>query len=297
MAGSCFAMEWASHLLQRQWPATFHPLHITYQAQALRDQLAYILGRRALPSAHWVEVEGRWSHLNIHSKWSHRNIEEAKARLRQAKDQSYSALQKMEYAVITLGTARSYTYRPTGKQIANCHKLHSSNFSVGLEDIDSIEEQLFEIQRMLTALPHFKHAIWTVSPVRHLRAGLIENQRSKARLITALATLTESEASAHYFPAYEWLIDVLRDYRFYKSDLAHPSEEAVSFIVDQFKQMYFASDALRLMNTLEKYWRLRQHRPSADTARIHEQKMEAMKARIQADFPGLSLNDSSNVRG
>jgi len=290
LAGSCFAFEWGNRLNAIQWPAVYHPLHISYQAQALQYQLKYILGLENLCTNHWVELEGRWRHLNFHSSLSDVDREVAEKKLKLAKDRANAALQKAEYVIITLGTARSYTYLPTGKKVANCHKLPKTNFSVQLEDAAAIERQICDIQHMLSSLPRFRQAIWTVSPVRHLRSGLIENQRSKARLITAVEQLTEAEDNAHYFPAYEWLIDVLRDYRFYAKDLTHPSDQAVEFILQQFSEMYFSSDALQLSKELEQYYRFCQHRPKQGSKDAHQKKKDAMKTLLENTYPQLQLD-------
>jgi hypothetical protein len=290
LAGSCFAAEWGRRLQDIQWPAIYHPLHITYQPQALLKQLEYIIGSKDGLDEHWVEVQGVWRHLDMHSKLSHSDQAVALDMMKQAKEKANQALQQAEYVIITLGTARSYTYLPTGKQVANCQKVPQSSFSVELESLEDITGQLFQIQSILKSLPRFRQAIWTVSPVRHLRSGLVENQRSKARLILAVEQLTQTETSAHYFPAYEWLIDVLRDYRFYDRDMTHPSAEAVDFILQKFTEMYFSPDAIRMLALLTKYSKLRQHRPAPTSAGGHEEKRQALKAKLQKEYPELDLD-------
>ncbi len=290
LAGSCFATEWARRLENIRWPAIYHPLHITYQPQALLKQLKYIMGDQQALGDHWVEVQGSWRHLDVHSKLSHSEKAAAVDSLEVAKEKAFLSLQQTEYVIITLGTSRSFTYLPTGKRIANCQKVAQSFFSVESEPLDDISQQIFQIQSILKSLPRFRQAIWTVSPVRHLRSGIIENQRSKARLILAIEQLVRTEASAHYFPAYEWLIDVLRDYRFYDRDMAHPSEEAVDFILQKFIEMYFAPDAVTMYDQLTKYDKLSQHRPAPASAKAHKEKVQSMKEKLQNAYPQLNLD-------
>ena len=290
LAGSCFATAWARRLKNIQWPAVYHPLHITYQPQALLKQLKYIIGDQQVLDDHWVEVQGSWRHLDIHSKLSHSEKASAVDRLEAARERAFLSLQQAEYVIITLGTSRSFTYLRTGNRIANCQKVDQSFFRVESEPLADICQQLIQIQSILKSLPRFRQAIWTVSPVRHLRSGIIENQRSKARLILAIEQLVNTESTAHYFPAYEWLIDVLRDYRFYDRDMAHPSEEAVDFILQKFIELYFAPDAMTMYHQLRKYANLSRHRSAPATAKTHQQKVQAMKEKLQAAYPQLHLD-------
>jgi len=290
LAGSCFAWEWAQKFQSLQWPANYHPFHITYQPQALLSQLEFVLDRREWAPEHWVEVQGRWRHLNAHSRLSHADKSTARAFMDTAREQARTALLTSDTFIITLGSAHSYTYLPTAQKVANCQKLPQSLFTSDLESVSAIENQVFKIQEILQTLPNFRRAVWTVSPVRHLRMGIIENQRSKARLLLAVESLTNQKSGSCYFPAYEWLIDVLRDYRFYSSDLAHPSAEAADYILKKFTETYFSPEAKCMLKELEAYAKLRHHKSTPEMANLHEKKRQEMRLALEQTYPNLVLD-------
>ena len=161
---------------------------------------------------------------------------------------------------ITFGTAWGYRLNETGLLVANCHKVNGSSFTKELTDVDALENSWIQtielIQRLIPAL----NIVFTVSPVRHIKDGLIENTQSKSILIELVRRL-KAKQSVSYFPSYEIMIDELRDYRFYKKDLVHPSEEAIDYIWDKFQSCYFSSETITLNKTIERY-RLAEHHKS-----------------------------------
>jgi hypothetical protein len=290
LAGSCFAHEWASQLSALHWPSKYHPLHISYQPRVLLEQLEFAKGIRELNSEHWVHLERQWRHLDFHSVFSHSDQTQMRKQIEKARRAARTYLKASEYFILTLGTARSFRYKKTQRLIANCHKLPQSNFEGAMESVEEVMHQVMKIQNLLESLPKFKQAIWTVSPVRHARSWLVENQRSKSRLLLAVENVVGQSSRAHYFPAYEWMIDVLRDYRFYNRDKVHPSREAFEYILQQFTEMYFNQESKDLFGRLDQYHTLQSHRPSDAHHQAHEKQVVIMKKNLLADFPGLQLD-------
>ena len=290
LMGSCFAHEWGSHLSDLRWPSTYHPLHISYQPRVILEQLEFAMGIRALNPDHWVQVEGQWRHLDFHSVFSHSDQKRVQKQIEEAKRDVYTSLQESEYFILTLGTARSFRYKKTQKLVSNCQKLPQTNFEVAMESVEDVMQQVVQIQNLLESLPDFKLAIWTVSPVRHARSGLVENQRSKSRLLLAVENVVKQSSRAHYFPAYEWLIDVLRDYRFYDRDRVHPSKEAFEYILQKFTKMYFNKDSQALFDRLDQYHKLYAHRPSEGNEATHDKQVVKMKENLLANYPRLQLD-------
>lgn len=293
MAGSCFAQHWGKHLESLRWPGTYHPLHITYQPEALLRQLSLTIHDQPLIEEHWVEVEGIWRHFDVHSHFGHPVLELARQQIERNKQLAQSSLEEAEYCMITLGTSLVFEYQKTGLSVANCQKVPQSEFQFQQLSVDQIGDQLLQIQQLLEGLPRMKAVVWTVSPVRHHRSGLVENQRSKSHLIAAVHQLVSQHQRAVYFPAYEWMMDVLRDYRFYKSDKVHPTEEAVQFIFKQFIKGYFDSSAQELYAQLRQVQRMRNHRPQFKGTAPHKkfvQQREAIEKRIRDQYPLLSLD-------
>jgi len=159
--------------------------------------------------------------------------------------------------IITFGTAWIYEFKQTGKIVANCHKIPQNNFTKRLLKVDEIVDAYSNILKQLTHL----NIIFTVSPVRHTKDGLHENNLSKATLHLAINTLTEQFKNCNYFPAYELVIDELRDYRFFKDDLVHPSEMAVNYVWKKFGETYFSEETLQLNEQIDKIQKALNHKP------------------------------------
>lgn len=172
--------------------------------------------------------------------------EELLEKLSVTRNQLKQDLSAAKLLVVTFGSAWGYELVETNELVANCHKLPQSNFQKFLSSpYEMVQDWMLVIDKLKELNPALQ-IVFTVSPVRHIKDGLVENNLSKARLIEVVQQLSIEE-NCHYFPSYELLMDVLRDYRFYASDKIHPSEEAVEFIWEKFQETYF-SDETRALN-------------------------------------------------
>lgn len=194
-----------------------------------------------------------------------------------------------ELAVITFGTAWAYVLKENEKVVANCHKVPQDRFNRALTDIEvMISEWAGLLQEIRDLNPQIE-IVLTVSPVRHVRDGLVENNRSKARLIEAVNALTGDHV--HYFPSYEILIDELRDYRFYSGDLVHPAKEATSYIWDRFKTFLFDQDTSAAVNTVEKVKRSLAHKslyPESAEETKRREVLEAEMNKVNSLYIGIN---------
>ena len=166
-------------------------------------------------------------------------------------------LKETNVLFITFGTA--WIYETNNKIVANCHKIPSKQFEKRLLTIDEIENKA---KTTIVKLKHFNENIkivFTLSPVRHLKDGFVENNLSKSILLLAINNL-QAEKNITYFPAYELVIDDLRDYRFYKEDLVHPNNLAINYIFEQFQNVFFSEKTLSLLVKVEKLLKAFQHR-------------------------------------
>ena len=178
--------------------------------------------------------------------------------------------------------------------VANCHRAPAQLFH---KHLLSIAEIITALDNCLHQLFYFNKKIkilFTISPVRHLRDGLVENNRSKARLIEAVHHLVSKFDRLWYFPAYELVIDVLRDYRFYDIDLAHPNYQATEFVFEKFTSHYFNADSQALMEEIRKIVTARKHKPSQPDTRAHQAFLRAhlQKAQsLQEKYKNLDFQD------
>jgi hypothetical protein len=169
-------------------------------------------------------------------------------------------LSQMSILFITLGTAWVYEHIPSNTLVANCHKVPSNQFTKRLLSVAEITNAVQDFLDRIQPINPFLNLVLTVSPVRHLRDGLVENSRSKARLIEACHQLSEAHLGIQYFPAYELVIDELRDYRFYESDGMHPSTLAIDYVWDKLATALFHPDFRGILNEVSSIKQMENHR-------------------------------------
>jgi hypothetical protein len=194
------------------------------------------------------------------------------------------ALQEASVIIVTFGTAWVYEYH--GEVVANCHKLPAKDFVRRRLTVEEIVQKWLPIMEQMSD----KRWIFTVSPIRHIKDGLHENQISKAILLQAVDYLTSNSASASYFPSYEIMLDELRDYRFYAEDMLHPSQVAVDYIWQRFAETYFSSDTCKEMRVLHQLWRDRNHRflhAESPEARNFADRITERIDLLRKDYPWL----------
>ncbi len=260
LLGSCFAAHLSGKLRHFQFRQTSNPFGVVFHPIPMERLLDRALKEQWFRPGEVFEGSGRWRCLQAHSSVSGASREEALEALNTTLANLREAALGATHLVLTLGTAYGFLHQKSGELVANCHKLPAREFERELSPPEVLEASL---ARMLQALRRENPEVTcllTVSPVRHLRDGLVENQRSKAHLITAVHRLVE-EGHAGYFPSYEIFMDELRDYRFYGRDLVHPSEVAVDFVWERFGAAWIAPGARPVMDRVAAVRKGLAHRP------------------------------------
>ena len=280
LLGSCFATHLADKLAYYQFPYLCNPFGVLFHPLPVENLLRRALEDRPFAPEDLLESQGRWRSLETHSAVSGSSPGDALTQLNGALAELKRALQHATHAVITLGTAYGFRYLKTGQLVANCHKLPSEEFDRELSTPTAIEESLSGILALLRSYQKDLTCLLTVSPVRHIRDGLVENQRSKAHLITAVQALVE-QGEAAYFPSYELFMDELRDYRFYDRDLIHPSGAAVDYVWERFVQAWMEPHALAVMDEVGTIRKGLAHRPLYGDSEEHRRFRESLRSRIQ----------------
>ncbi len=253
--GSCFADNIGKMMRERCFPVTVNPFGTVYNPVAIVQSLQRLQEMRAFTDDEIIQSGDLYTTFFHHSQFSHpdKNIF-----LQQANEQlikGAEALKSASYIMITLGTAWVYTHKETGREVNNCHKIPAVEFERSMLSVEKIAA-LFE------PLIAGSHAQWifTVSPIRHWKDGAHGNQLSKAALLLAVEQLQQQNKNVHYFPAYEIMMDELRDYRFYASDMLHPSAQAVEYIWERFSDVAFSSGTKKIMLEVEKIVAAKNHR-------------------------------------
>ena len=202
--------------------------------------------------------DGLWHSMAHHGSFSRATKEEAEKAVAESIVTMQRALEEATVVIVTFGTA--WVYEMDGKVVGNCHKMPEKNF---IRRRLTVEEIVTAWQPILVQYPD-KHWLFTVSPIRHIRDGLHENQLSKATLLMAVDQMvnsTWSNGKWQYFPSYEIVMDELRDYRFYADDLVHPSSMAVEYIWERFCETFCTSQTINAMHLAHKEWKFAHHRP------------------------------------
>ena len=264
LLGSCFSDEIGAQMQQRNLHVTCNPFGTLYNplsiAQAINGQFSTV---------NYQFHEGLWHSMAHHGSFSRPTREETEQAVNTSIDILQTALRTASTVIITFGTSWVYemvtSLSDEGQQagsfiVGNCHKLPADRFT---RRRLSVEEIVAAWQPIMDSYPD-KHWIFTVSPIRHIKDGLHENQLSKATLLMAVEQLTSQDGRSDrvsYFPSYEILLDELRDYRFFADDLVHPSSLAVQYIWERFVETFCTPQTRNQMAIEYKHWKQTQHRP------------------------------------
>lgn len=266
MMGSCFSDNIGAKLEQAYFNVEINPFGVLYNPASIACGIDDLLNKRIFQKSDLIQVAGdnRWHSFSHHSSFSSVNAEMMLSDINKHIEKTHQAITRASLLIVTFGTAWIYEHIDSQKVVANCHKLPASNFNRRLMSVDEIVIQWQNVIERLRRLNKDIRIIFTVSPIRHLRDGAHENQISKSILLLAINDLIKKDNQLIYFPAYEVMNDDLRDYRFYASDMTHPSEIAVDYIYDLFSQSFFNDETLKLAVECRRLYRRLQHRPMSD---------------------------------
>ena len=256
--GSCFAERVGQKLRHSLFPTVINPTGIYYNPHSLSIHL------QQDPQTFPIFLhQGQWRSLNLHSQLSGSTPQQAKSLVSQAEESRTESLKTAKVMILTLGTAQIFRVKHTGEIVGNCHRLPQSLFS---RERLTVQESVRALSEPLTKWlkeDEERRVILTVSPVRYLRGGLVENSRGKAVLLLTCDALCELHPRIEYFPAFEIIIDELRDYRFYDDGMANPSSKAVSFVWKRFQDTYFDHSSCEAIDRIEDLWKMANHRASS----------------------------------
>ena len=237
--GSCFSEHIAGRMLDLKFNLQTNPFGIVFNPKSIVTSLHRIIHKIYFKEEDVFEKEGLWYSLEAHSSvFSNTQIELLET-LNRPIDMWNQELHRASYLVVTLGSAFVYQHKQQDKIVANCHKLPQALFEKMLLDNHEIIVDFQELINDLKTINSHLKWMFTVSPVKHLRDGVVENNLSKAILIQAVHQLVKQNINCFYFPAYELVTDDLRDYRFYESDMAHPNTQAINYVWKNFSEVYF----------------------------------------------------------
>lgn len=261
--GSCFAEHMGTRLQQMKWRAVVNPFGVLYNPLSIAEALGRLIDAHRYGEDELMEFpDGGWNTWLHHSRYSHPDRREALDAINNCMEAAAEMLAQADWLVLTLGTAWVYRLKEDGRVVGNCHKVPEREFVRQRLSVDEIVETFVALLDRLWSVNPGARVLLTVSPVRHLKDGLHGNQLSKATLLLAVDELCRRMPErCVYFPAYEVLMDELRDYRFYAEDMAHPSKQAVDYVWERFVEHCTDEAAHAFMSEWSKVCRALEHRP------------------------------------
>ncbi len=259
MIGSCFTDNIGKQLEMDGFEVVHNPMGPLFNPASIFNCLRRASNEERYKAADFVkDAAGVYHCLDFASKYQSKDPEKLAEAVNYDLSDLAKACNEATVAIITLGSAHTFIYKPTWKIVGNCHKLPATAFEPSMLVFSQIGHYLAGIA---SAFPKARMIVFTVSPVRHLAYGLHGNNIGKAHLLLAVEEILKMDNRAEYFPAFEILHDDLRDYRFYASDLKHPSEMAIDYIYEQFGRRYFYPDTIRKAKEARSKSKLAAHRP------------------------------------
>lgn len=293
--GSCFAVNMSEKLDYFKLQNVCNPFGILFHPLAIEKLINFaVSGKRFTEDDIFFHNE-RWHCYDVHSDCSNSNKERLLESLNEILISTTKQLQEASHVIITYGTSWVYRNIESDTIVANCHKVPQKQFKKELLSVDEIQESIRNTLKLIHSANPNCNVVFTVSPVRHIKDGFVENQWSKANLISALHTVLQvppSGAEGAYFPSYEIMMDELRDYRFYAEDMLHPNQVAIDYIWKRFKETTVSETAFSVMDEVETVQKSLEHRPFDPTSESHqkfEAKLKLKITKLLGEYPFMKF--------
>lgn len=280
LLGSCFSDNIGDKFKYFKFQTVVNPFGILFHPLAIENLITRSINKDYYTEDNLHFNNDQWSCLDVHSKLNKLSQEELLTTLNTQINKTYQQLTTVSHMVITLGTAWVYRHIASDDIVANCHKLPQKQFVKELLSVEQISESLKAIICLVRSVNPKVNFIFTLSPVRHIKDGFVENTLSKSHLLAAIHHVVEPRDQHYYFPSYEIMMDELRDYRFYKSDMLHPNQVAVNYIWEKFQSVWISKEALHTAEIVNSIQAKKAHRPFNASSKAHQQFLTKLQLEI-----------------
>ena len=269
LLGSCFAENIAEKFSFYKFQKQVNPLGVLFHPIAILEVLT-----RAHHNTPYTEKDvffsnGCWQSFHAHSRMNSKSQSEILERLNTALNSTQDQLKNASHVFLTFGTAWVYEHIASKTIVANCHKQPQKEFKKTILSVQKLQDSFSTLVSILKSFNPSVSVVFSISPVRHLKDGFVENNQSKAHLISALHSVINTTENTHYFPSYELMMDELRDYRFYKKDMIHPNLVAIDYIWEKFKSVWIDTETNSIMEEVSQLQKGFAHKPFNPTAQEH----------------------------
>jgi hypothetical protein len=294
LTGSCFTEHIGNALRDWKFNTLQNPNGILFDPASVATSLISYIQPQRYTENDLVFLNELWQSWQHHSIFSHVDVTACLKGVNASQEKAHAFLREARWLIITLGSAFSYRLADGGGAVANCHRAPGQTFHKHLMTIEEINAALDSCLHQLFYFNPRLQVIFTVSPVRHIRDGVVDNNRSKARLIESIHHLVGKFDRLFYFPAYELVVDVLRDYRFYDIDMVHPNYAATAYVLEKFVQHCIGESDGRLLEEVKKIVIARRHKPFQPSTQAHRRFLEDYRqktAELAGQYPFLDLSE------
>lgn len=281
LLGSCFSENIGDQLSHYKFDSVQNPFGILFHPKAIEQLITNAINKKNYSEEDIFLLNERWHCFEAHSSLSDSNQEILLKNLNSGIQLIHHQLLHASHIFITLGTAWVYRQIDSGTIVANCHKVPQKKFLKELLPISEIAESLKAMVALIKSVNKKVSIIFTVSPVRHLKDGLTQNQLSKSHLISAIHQVVDGGRTSTYFPSYEIMMDELRDYRFYKEDMIHPNTTAIQYIWNRFMEVWVDTNAEVIMKRVDKIQNGLAHKPFNPNSEAHQQFLKGIDDQIK----------------
>ena len=296
--GSCFADNIGVKMKEYKFNVVVNPFGVLYNPSSVASACRCLLKPDLFAENDLFYHDGMYHSFMHHGKFSDVSAADCIKRINESLVTASENFRNLSFLVITFGTAIVYHHKVSRQIVANCHKLPAAQFEQELLTVEGIIDEWSVLLENIRALNPLLNIIFTVSPIRHLKDGAHLNQISKATLLLAQQHLVEKYSGrVSYFPAYELMMDELRDYRFYANDMLHPSEVAIDYIWERFCDTYLDAESKDILKEVENINKALNHRPfnpSTDANKQFLMQTLLKIKRIQSKYPYLCLSEEEN---
>ena len=298
LIGSCFTENIGDKLKKQKFQVLENPNGILFNPVSVAEAVNMYMDNSITSAEQVFQHNETWHSWKHHSRYSGVTLEECVTKINTSTQRAHEFLKHTDHLLITLGSAGLYTLTAEaanavlGDVAANNHKAPAGWFLKRLMRPEEVKQVLGNMLDKLISFNPQLQVIFTISPVRHLREGVIENNRSKAVLIQAVHDLADQYEPVYYFPAYELVIDDLRDYRFYAEDLVHPNYYATQYVWDKFTEACMNEDTKMLMKEIAEINLAFQHKPLNPSTSQHKHFLHTYQRKVallQEKYPFLDL--------
>ncbi len=292
LLGSCFTENIGDRLAYFKFQNITNPFGITFHPKAIENLVLNAINEKVYTPEDVFFHNERWHCFDAHSALSSTTKEEVLESLNTAVASTNKQIIESTHIIITLGTAWAYRFIESDTVVANCHKVPQKKFLKEILSVNEITESLEAIYTLIRSVNNNTSILFTVSPVRHLKDGFVENSQSKAHLVSAIHQVIEPRKNIHYFPSYEIVLDELRDYRFYKEDMIHPNKTAIDYIWEKFSNVWMSDMTNKMRKEITTIQKGLSHKPFNLDSKQHQDFLSNLEGKIsilQKEYPFITF--------